>query len=1090
MENADSKPGLSLEQQEIIDLLCGELEDIHHTDLSGFKSDSWDNQKELLGEFELRLSHIGKALHLAGLEGLAEYIEQLNVNFSALQQTDQPLGESTAGLVCAWPQLILSYLQDIQSGTDASVSSVPALLELITQPGWPSPVTGDARSALETRFNESNILIDDDEVAFPSVATDEMVSLELGTDARPELMNDMLIELPEQVRQFEESVNNYLGSGSITQLAQAQRMAHTLKGAGNVVGVPGIANLMHYTEDLLEMAAKRPDALPEGFDELLENASDCLASMAEFLCHSGEAPDNAVEVLQQILDFDKLIRAGAPATSGGTISPEEVLDTEPEELDTAELHEKLHENLHEKLHTDELHKEELHTEELDVELLQNEMDELQQQLDPEIPIDDIDAELASLNADAETEEDTALFDSNFDELESLLEDINESDIFGGVTTVEEPTAEYDTAAEISATTNDVEQTGIAVEHAAAPVDASAQLEQDEEKYHLNLPGSTAQELLRIAGETQITNSQVMAQIEAMQASIQLTERYHKMIRNMSVEMEALVQTQSALRATSMKYSDDEMDPLEMERFNELHTFSQQLLELTTDSYEAVSHIENQIRELSTIAHAQKLLNQDNQALLLQLRLVPVKTMSSRFSRCVKQACRLTGKSARLEIQGEDLFIDSRVLNRIVDPLMHLLRNAVDHGLERDVSERTRNGKSAEGKIVLSFNHSGETITIQCRDDGNGLDYEHIRNVAVAKGFIASEENINESTLTQYILMPGFSTRDKVSQTSGRGIGLDAVQTEVRNLKGTMSITSTAGEGTCFSITVPTSILTGHALLVYCSGREGHQVLSIVTRNIEQIIYVQPEQLTHKDESIVFMHNDDEIPVYDIADLTNMYSAQNKRTSAILVVQKSDGERVGVAVESITASQDLVIKPLNQFSHHPPGVVGATILGDGTVSPVIDIQELPGMNISQDEMARLRSHRAKIAALEHDSRLDPPVALIVDDSLSARRSLAQFVADMGMEVYTAKDGFEAINVLSQKKPSLMLVDLEMPRMNGLELTAHIRSREDTRDIPVIMITSRTTEKHKSMAQSAGVSSYLNKPWSDEELLSTIQQQIAS
>ncbi len=1072
MENADTKSSpkssLSLEQQEIINLLCGELEDIHHTDLSGFKSGGWENQKALLGEFELRLSHIGKALHLAGLEGLAEYIEHLTSNFSALHGADQSLNDDTVELVSAWPRLILAYLKDIESGADASVSSVPALLDLLARPAWPSPVIDSTRDSLEKSFNESNILVDDDEVMFPSVATEEMVSLELGTDARPELLNDMLIELPEQVRQFEESVNNYLGSGSITQLAQAQRMAHTLKGAGNVVGVPGIANLMHYTEDLLEVAAKRPDALPDGFDELLEDASDCLASMAEFLCHSGEVPDNGVEVLQQILDFSQLIRTNTSGTprSAATVEEQPAVS---EEQDNSEVIEE-------------------EIEAFDAELLQNEMDELQQQLDGEMPVGEVDADFASLDAELETEEESSLFDSSFDELETLLEDINESDLFGGAIPAEEPVPANGAAIEPFSAAPDNAMPVVKAPEVA--VDASSQMEEDEEKYHLNLPGTTAQELLRIAGETQITNSQVMAQIEAMQASIQLTERYHKMIRNMSIEMEALVQTQSALRATSMKYADDEMDPLEMERFNELHTFSQQLLELTTDSYEAVSHIEDQIRELSTIAHAQKQLNQDNQSLLLQLRLVPVKTMSSRFSRCVKQACRLTGKSARLEITGEDLLIDSRVLNRIVDPLMHLLRNAVDHGLEKNVSERTQTGKLAEGKISLSFSHSGETITIQCRDDGKGLDYDHIRDTAISKGLISADEDVNEATLTQYILMPGFSTRDKVSQTSGRGIGLDAVQAEVRNLKGSMFITSAAGEGTCFSITVPTSILTGHALLVYCSGREGHQVLSVVTRNIEQIVYVQPEQLVHRNDTLVFMHNEDEIPVYDIADLTNMYAAENKRTSALLIVRKSDGERVAVGVESVTASQDLVIKPLNQFSHHPPGVVGATILGDGTVSPVIDIHELPGMNIGHEEMARLRSHRAKIAALEHDSRLDPPVALIVDDSLSARRSLAQFVADMGMEVYTAKDGFEAINVLSQKKPSLMLVDLEMPRMNGLELTAHIRSRDDTRDIPVIMITSRTTEKHKSMAQSAGVSSYLNKPWSDEELLSTIQKQMVS
>ena len=225
------------------------------------------------------------------------------------------------------------------------------------------------------------------------------------------------------------------------------------------------------------------------------------------------------------------------------------------------------------------------------------------------------------------------------------------------------------------------------------------------------------------------------------------------------------------------------------------------------------------------------------------------------------------------------------------------------------------------------------------------------------------------------------------------------------------------------------------------------------------------------------------------DFLGLGAGDMQHVHALLLCRKNDGAQLLVGVEQIIASQELVIKSLNDYTYMPDGVVGATIMGDGSVSPVIDLLELPGMTMEADALAQLSRKRAQLSALENATHREPPAALVVDDSLSARRSLAQFVTDLGMDVITAKDGFDAINAMKKKKPTLLLVDLEMPRMNGLELTAHLRSREEYKDIPVIMITSRSTDRHKTLAKNAGVNTYLTKPWSEDELLRCIEQQIA-
>jgi chemotaxis protein histidine kinase CheA len=1006
----------STEQEEILSFLRAELTAIGTDGADVFTQGTLHQQVDTLRHFEQACEQLDQALSLSGLVGLAAVCRLLRDNFQALTATATGSSEATDSseatnglsdkvveLLENWTQPLCSYLDAV--GGDQTMGSVQ-VLDFISRPEWPLPLPAKARATLLEQLSSAELTGTAELLDFPATVHPEMVSLAVPDDVRHDLLEGLLLELPDQVRHFEASINAYLDSQAMSALDTAQRVAHTIKGAANVVGVAGIANLMHYCEDLLEIAGVQENRLPNDFGELLQTVSDCLASSADFLCGLGPASDNALPVLERVLTTIRCLKGlpsgTAPADSGAI------------EFDLGELEE-------------------------------------------------WEASLAESTSDGDAQE-------------SLPQDAQKSlpQTEGSKT----PTADV----------------------------------RGEDQHRFTLPETTADQLLRLAGESQITNTQIMAQIAALQTSIQLSDRYHKQIKTMAAEFEALVQTRTALHGGMLEsYGEDDLDPLELERYSELHSFSHRLLELTNDSYEGIAHIAQQLGDLATLSHTQKQHNQDNQALLLALRLVPVETLAARFARCVRQAARLTHKEAQLHIEGGDLLMDSKVLNRIADPIMHLLRNAVDHGLEDDAALRSTRGKPAQGQITLSFAHKGETILIRCRDDGCGLDYPIILDKAIQAGLVEvdqplagqsladqalagqplANQPLQEVFLNQLIFLPSFSTRTTVSQTSGRGIGLDAVQTAIKALRGQVTVTSTPGEGSCFEISLPSSILTAHALVVRNDGDRGPSFLSVLGHSIEQLVYVEEAQL-YREGGAVYYHcantnaDDERLPVFALNDFTRIHRTPEAYTSTLLIVRKTDGSRVAVGVAAVIASQDLVIKQLGRFCPHPEGVIGATIAGDGTVSPVIDLQKLPGMDLNQEELASLRQQSGGIAASQEGRKTEVPLILIVDDSLSVRRSLAQFVTDMGMRAHTAKDGFEAIHALDQHRPTLILVDMEMPRMNGLELTSHLRANDATRHIPIVMVTSRSTEKHRNLARAAGVDSYLTKPWSDEDLLGTIQR----
>jgi len=517
------------------------------------------------------------------------------------------------------------------------------------------------------------------------------------------------------------------------------------------------------------------------------------------------------------------------------------------------------------------------------------------------------------------------------------------------------------------------------------------------------------------------------------------------------------------------------DSLELDQYNELHTITHRLVEAATDAKELTNVIEDGLSDLDSLLLDQGRLQKQTQEVVMRTRMVTVQNIVPRLQRVVRQTCRFTGKQAVLEVLGSDTMIDSDILDDLVDPLMHVIRNAIDHGVELPEA-RIEQGKDKKGLITLCFSRKGDHINVECSDDGIGLDFEAIRAQAVKKELISGDKEVSDEELTRLIWLPGFTTKEQTTQISGRGIGMDAVYSQIAAMKGTLNIVSLQDVGTTIEIQLPLTLVSMHALLVSAY----NQQLAISNRGIEQILPNGDGFIERKDNN-VFFHLDDEI--YEITDLESLLNIPFNRENpdrTVLLVRDETGEGHAISLDKVLASKDVVVKQLGQFLPDMVGIEGATILGDGSVAPVIDLPSLL-RNSSTDIISPW------IEQLEESGAItDAPYALIVDDSLSARRSLAEYVKDLGYEILTAKDGLEAIEVIESKRPDIMLVDFEMPRMNGVELTAHVRADEKTRDMPIIMITSRATEKHQSMATSAGVNIYLTKPYSEDVLMEHIHR----
>ena len=600
---------------------------------------------------------------------------------------------------------------------------------------------------------------------------------------------------------------------------------------------------------------------------------------------------------------------------------------------------------------------------------------------------------------------------------------------------------------------------------------------------LRLPASLVDELLRLVGETMIANTQIKEQLRLTVDHTRAVTKQNTALQELAGELEQLVDVRGVTASSGNTRHDGDFDALEFDHFNELHTVTRRLMEAATDSRELSLASEQRLGTLADLLDGQGRLAIENQNVVMKTRMVPASSLVSRLQRSVRQTARLLDKRVELHVAGEHTAIDSQVLYGLVDPLMHLLRNAVDHGIE-DGETRADRGKAAVGRIELVFAREGSSVLVRVTDDGGGLDIPGIRAKAERRGDLAAGHPASDDEIARFILLPGFSTRDDTTQISGRGIGMDAVYTRVQALKGTLRLHNLPARGLSVELRLPASLMTTHGLLV----RQHDQVIAISSYGIHDIRYVTREQVRALGNGFVYQ-NEGKVYELDRLDLLTgrtPHSDDRDWFPALLVATDSGGLRA-VRVQDVLDSQEIVVKNLGRYVPRPHGVVGVTILGDGSIAPVLD---LPQLLRAPQRAAQVNAASFSNAALARSPVEGRRTALVVDDSLSARRAAAQFMRDAGYNVRTAIDGIEAAALVEKQVPDIILVDMEMPRMNGLEFTTHVRTREATRHVPIIMITSRSTEKHRRQAEGAGVNVYLTKPFSDDELLEHVERLTAA
>lgn len=595
---------------------------------------------------------------------------------------------------------------------------------------------------------------------------------------------------------------------------------------------------------------------------------------------------------------------------------------------------------------------------------------------------------------------------------------------------------------------------------------------------LRVPAHLVDELLRLVGESIILTGQVQEQVRKTVAHTRSVMGQNRLFLQLTNELEQLVDIRNVSSPLSRSVQRGDFDPLELEQYNELNTVTHRLVEAVTDTRELDRAIADNLSTLDSLLVDQSRLHRESQEAVLRTRMVPIQSIVPRLQRSVRQTCRLVDKEAELTVRGADTPVDSNVLNDMVDPLMHILRNAVDHGIESP-AERQRLGKPPVGHIELRVLREGNAIVIRCQDDGAGLNLDVIRQTALERGLISTDRVLEDEELIRLILLPGFSTRDAATQTSGRGIGMDMVYSRLLEMKGSLHIQSKPGAGCLMEMRLPVTLIATHALLVRLHGR----LYAISDRGIEQILYPGAGTIQRLGKIATYQVGE---AIYELSSLETLLNlptdqrSQHRSEPPALLVREETGAIRAVLTQEVVDSRDLVVKPLGRYVPKINGVVGATILGDGSVAPVLDLPELLRAPVTLPAAAAAQSTLSSAAAPRRQT------ALAVDDSLSARRSLAQFAQDAGLEVRTARDGLEAVEIINRKRPDIVLADLEMPRMNGLELAAHLRANQATKDLPVIMITSRSTDKHRLEAERVGVNVYVTKPFVEDELLGHIKK----
>lgn len=824
-------------------------------------------------------------------------------------------------------------------------------------------------------------------------------------------------------------------------VAGLQRDLHTLKGGARMAGINPIGDLGHSIESLLEVVAANRTDIDRADVKLLERGFDRLHQM---LTRTGNhqavaMPVDLINAFEQrtlgraegvAADIER-VDSTPVATGGVTTTADDTVLSDPIN-DTVQI---------------------------DIAPVED---------DVAAPVEEVLPETAAIEAGVEA---------------PAIEDAAVEATAVEAIAVQETLVEAN-AVEVPVTQDPSPVAPIVVEHRApladlAPLSAPVQLEAAADDDMLARPqqeqvrvrADLLDRLVNHAGEVAIYRSRLEQQLGAFRGAMAELDRTNARLRDQLRRLDLETEAQIVARyQREQEQVDHKFDPLELDRFSTLQQLSRALNESAADLGGLQGVLDDLSRQYDVLLQQQSRVSSELQDGLMRARMVPFDGLVPRLRRVVRQAGQDTGKQVHVTLDGTHGELDRNVLDRMVAPLEHMLRNSVAHGLETPAQRRAA-GKPEEGEIAIRLRREGSEIVLEVADDGAGLDREAIRRRAEQRGLIEAGAQISEAELDAMIFAAGFSTADQVSQLAGRGVGMDVVHNEVRQLGGSVDIHSVRGKGVTFTLRLPQTLAVTQAVFVQI----GETTFAVPVASVSGIGRISRERFESANGG--YHYGGEEFALHDLGTLVGQGQAKAEGQDQVPLLLVRAGElRAAVAIDQVLGNREVVVKPVGLQIASVPGIYGATITGDGRVVVILDVAPL------------VRRHQANpikpVDTTAQASDRQIPLVMVVDDSLTMRKVTGRILERHNFEVAVARDGIEALERLDERVPDLMLLDIEMPRMDGYELATTMRADPRYKDVPIVMITSRSGDKHRQRAFEIGVQRYLGKPYQELDLMRNV------
>ena len=1045
------------------------------------------------------LTTLGEGAHLADLHPVDELCEALLDLYGAVEESSLAVSEAFFHEAQSAHEALINMLDELAAGQEVSPrpERIRALHGLLDQSLDPSAMglirsdgsrtlsireLSDATAELENSLPPVGaglpaMVVNDDALSQDKRGACESIASRLAPTREREPDDEIVSIFLEEAADILESagpaLQRWLSEPSnAAPLSSLQRDLHTLKGGARMAEVEPVGDLAHELESLYEGLVDRRYSYSDGLASLLQHSHDRLAHLLEQL-QQHQSLDDPGELIEAIRAFRQGHAGHAdliePAASNDSAHHDsELLDIFLEE--GFDIIESSGAALV-RWQAEPSNRQEVETLLRDLHTLKGgaRMVEI-------TPIGDLAHELEFLyeGLSAGVLKPTAalfeLLQRSHDRLAQMLDATRAGETL--------PPADrlIDAIKNFSHPALPETPTPIALPAAAK---AETPLQPDAGADMVKVSAELLDDLVNLAGESSIVRGRIEQQVSDAQIALNemetTIERMRDQLRRLDIETQGRILSRQQVDAERLGY--EEFDPLEMDRHSQLQQLSRALFESASDLLDLKETLDRRNQDAENLLQQQGRINTELQEGLMRTRMVPFEKMLPRLKRIVRQVSEELGKDVEFIVENAEGEMDRNVLERMAAPLEHMLRNAVDHGLE-SAEARIAAGKPAQGRITLDLSREGGDIIFDIRDDGAGVPLEAVRRKAIKRGLLDPNSEISDRDVLQFILQPGFSTAEKITQISGRGVGMDVVHEEVRQLGGSMSIDSVPGQGVHFRIRLPFTVSVNRALMVQC----GEDQYAIPLNTIDGIVRVLPNELEG--------HFRLDPPTYEYAGQRYelCYLGELLKTSPrpkllgqnlplpVLLVQCNE-RHIAVLVDAIAGTREIVVKSLGPQFAAVQGVSGATILGDGRVVLILDL------------LAPIRALQAHVPQRPANQDLEPEpqrplLIMVVDDSVTVRKVTSRLLERHGMNVLTAKDGVDAMLLLEEHRPDVMLLDIEMPRMDGFEVARQVRSDERFQHLPIIMITSRTGQKHRDRAMAIGVNDYLGKPYQESVLLESI------